>query len=111
MGYALADWIEKNKKGCKVIATCAHPGATNSGLQSRTDAGSFFDRFINGLAVAAGMSPEDGTMGLALAPLKEGASNGDFYGPRAVTGPAELMRVERDWGPGYPEEQLTMMWT
>ena len=39
--YALADYIEK--KGSKVLSLCSHPGATNSGLQSRTQADvSFF---------------------------------------------------------------------
>jgi len=68
--YALADFI-KNKgfEDC-IIATCAHPGATNSGLQSRTAASG-----------CAGHSTPDGCLGLALATLKPGAHNGDFYGP------------------------------
>ena len=57
--YALADFIAA-RDGCSVKALCAHPGATNSGLQSRTQADSYKDRFINALAVVAGQSTEDG---------------------------------------------------
>merc|ERR1712129_676155 len=104
--------IEKNRTGSKVIATCAHPGATNSGLQSHTDANTFLDRFVNGLAVVVGMSTEDGCLGLAMATLKEGASNGDFFGPEPgkATGAADLLPSERILGAGYDSKQLDMLW-
>jgi NAD(P)-dependent dehydrogenase (short-subunit alcohol dehydrogenase family) len=108
--YALADFIQKNKAESNVKAVCAHPGATNSGLQSHTDASSWLDRFINGLAVVAGQSTEDGCLGLALATLKEGVANGDFFGPKFLTGNAVLLPCEREWGAGYNDTQLDMMW-
>lgn len=108
--YALADFIQKQKAGSNVKALCAHPGAVNSGLQSRTDASSWLDRFINGLAVVAGASTEDGCLGLALATLKEGVANGDFFGPKHLTGNAVLLLCEREWGAGYSDDQLAMLW-
>lgn len=45
--YALADVLAQ-KAGNKVKAVCAHPGATNSGLQAHTDAATYMDRLING---------------------------------------------------------------
>jgi len=61
------------------ISTCAHPGATNSGLQSRTAASGFMDNLINGIAACVGTNTADGCLGLALATLKTGAQNGDFF--------------------------------
>ena len=141
--YALADYIEKKKS--KVLSLCAHPGATNSGLQSRTQADvgvlcvanctlgfasllnmhyichtrtharthsqSFMDRFVNGLAVAAGHSTDDGLLGLAYAALKEDVKNGDFFGPEKINGKAVLLPCEREKDPGYPKDQLDMLWT
>eukprot|EP00658_Telonema_sp_P-2_P057922 TRINITY_DN46337_c0_g1_i2.p1 TRINITY_DN46337_c0_g1~~TRINITY_DN46337_c0_g1_i2.p1 ORF type:complete len:173 (-),score=30.28 TRINITY_DN46337_c0_g1_i2:197-715(-) len=108
--YALADYISRRPDNCKVKAVCAHPGATNSGLQSHTDADSYMDRFINGLAVVAGQSIQDGCMPLALATVKPGVQNGDFFGPKELTGPAVLLGSEREWGAGYDQAQLKMLW-
>jgi len=105
--YALADYVDK-KDGCRVKALCAHPGAANSGLQSRTDASSWLDNFINGLAATAGHSTADGCLGLALATVKEGVPNGGFFGPAGVTGNAVLLPSERE--EGYDQEQLAMLW-
>jgi len=105
--YALADYAEK-KGSCRVKALCAHPGATNSGLQSRTDASCWLDNLINGLAAVAGHSTADGCLGLALATVKDGVSNGDFFGPAGVTGNAVLLPSEREQG--YDQEQLRMLW-
>eukprot|EP00418_Pyrodinium_bahamense_P045065 CAMPEP_0179210204 /NCGR_PEP_ID=MMETSP0796-20121207/104839_1 /TAXON_ID=73915 /ORGANISM="Pyrodinium bahamense, Strain pbaha01" /LENGTH=337 /DNA_ID=CAMNT_0020915167 /DNA_START=42 /DNA_END=1052 /DNA_ORIENTATION=+ len=102
--YALADYIDQ--KGSKVKAMCVHPGATNSGLQAHTDAACWLDRFINGLAVVGGQSTDDGMAPLAMATLKEEASNGDFYGPVGLTGETVLLPSEREHEVGYPKEQL-----
>lgn len=107
--YALADFIEsKGLQDC-VIATCAHPGATNSGLQSRTAASGFKDNLINGIAACAGHSTGDGCLGLALATLKPGAQNGDFYGPpnTELVGKAMLLESERQ---KFSREQLNSTW-
>jgi len=106
--YALADVTARS--GGKVKALCAHPGATNSGLQSHTNAASFMDRFVNGLAVVAGQSTEDGCLGLSLAAVKEGVNNGDFFGPKGITGTGCLLPSEREWGAGYDQAQLAMLW-
>jgi len=105
--YALTDYSEK--KGSRVKALCAHPGATNSGLQSRTEASSWLDRFINGLAVVAGQSTADGCLALALATVKEGVSSGDFFGPKHLTGNAVLLKSERE-SDDYDQKELRMIW-
>lgn len=104
--YALQDYIE-SRSGCLVKATCAHPGATNSGLQSRTAGSTWLDNFINGLAAVAGHSADDGCLGLALATLKEGVSNGDFFGPLELTGNAVLLPSEKE---KHGREQLRLLW-
>jgi NAD(P)-dependent dehydrogenase (short-subunit alcohol dehydrogenase family) len=105
--YALADLLE-SRGAHGVKALCAHPGATNSGLQSRTQGSTWLDNFINGLAVVCGQSTDDGCLGLALATLKEGVANGDFFGPAAITGNAVLLPSERS--AHYGETQLQMLW-
>jgi len=107
--YALADTIRNRGLEDYVIATCAHPGATNSGLQSRTAASGFMDNFVNGIAACAGMSTPDGCLGLAFATLKLGAQNGAFYGPPVtqLTGKAALLDSERE---KYDQDQLDLIW-
>eukprot|EP00930_Biecheleria_cincta_P100470 TRINITY_DN92102_c0_g1_i1.p1 TRINITY_DN92102_c0_g1~~TRINITY_DN92102_c0_g1_i1.p1 ORF type:complete len:375 (+),score=74.59 TRINITY_DN92102_c0_g1_i1:172-1296(+) len=107
--YALADMIKnKGVEDC-VIATCAHPGATNSGLQSRTAASCFMDNLINGIAACVGHSTADGCLGLALATVKPGAQNGDFYGPPVteLVGNAVLLSSERE---KFGQDQLDLIW-
>ena len=105
--YALADYCEK--KGARVKALCAHPGATNSGLQARTQGSSWLDNFINGLAVVSGQSTADGCLALALATVQEGAASGDFFGPAMLTGNALLLPNERE-SDGYDQKELQMLW-
>merc|ERR1712039_1111869 len=107
--YALANYLKhKGLQDC-VIATCAHPGATNSGLQSRTAASGFMDNLINGIAACAGHSTGDGCLGLAFASLKPGAQNGDFYGPpnTELVGKAILLESEHD---RIGKQQLDLIW-
>jgi len=107
--YALADFIKNKGLEDYVIATCAHPGATNSGLQSRTAASGFMDNLINGIAACAGHSTADGCLGLALATLKPGAQNGDFYGPpnTEMVGNAVLLGSERE---KFEQDELDLIW-
>jgi len=107
--YALADRIKSQGLEKYVIATCCHPGACNSGLQSRTNAAGFMDNLINGVAATIGHSTADGCLGQALATLKPGAQNGDFYGPPVTqfTGNAVLLKSERE---KYPQDQLDLVW-
>jgi hypothetical protein len=58
--------------------------------------------------VVCGQSTDDGCLGLALATLKEGVANGDFFGPAAITGNAVLLPSERS--AHYGETQLQMLW-
>jgi len=107
--YALADLI--SARGTKVKSLCAHPGACNSGLQSRTEGGSFLDNFINGLAAASGHSTGDGCLGIALGAVKEGVAIGDLFGPTdfgCLKGKAVLSPSERE--ANYSEQQLRMLW-
>lgn len=107
--HALADKIKKADLEAYVIATCAHPGATNSGLQSRTAASGFTDNLINGIAACSGHSTADGCLGLALATLKLGAQNGAFYGPPVteLVGNAALLDSELE---KYDQSQLELIW-
>jgi len=107
--YALADFIKKKGFEDYVIATCAHPGATNSGLQSRTAASTFMDNLINGIAACAGQSTPDGCLGLALATLKPGVQNGGFYGPpnTELVGNAVLLDSERE---KFDGDELDLIW-
>jgi NAD(P)-dependent dehydrogenase (short-subunit alcohol dehydrogenase family) len=104
--YAMADYIKNKGLEQYVIATCAHPGATNSGLQSRTAASGFMDNLINGIAACAGHSTADGCLGLALATLLPGAQNGSFYGPVSMVGNAVLLNSERE---KYDQGQLDLI--
>jgi NAD(P)-dependent dehydrogenase (short-subunit alcohol dehydrogenase family) len=107
--YVLADRIKREGLEESVIATCCHPGATNSGLQSRTNGAGFMDNLINGIAACCGHSTGDGCLGLALATLKPGAESGDFYGPPVteLVGNAVLLKSERE---NYPQDQLDLVW-
>lgn len=105
--YSLAERIDA-RPGCKVKAVCAHPGATNSGLQSRTKGSTYLDNFINGLAGVVGHSTADGVLALAMAALNKDVSNGDFFGPEEVTGKA--VRLPSEKAKDYPPEQLTLLW-
>lgn len=105
--YALADYIKEKGKESDIIATCAHPGASNSGLQSRTAAAGFMDNLINGIAACCGHSTADGCLGIALATLKQGTQNGDFYGPAGMVGNAEKLPSEREQ---IGQAQLDLIW-
>jgi NAD(P)-dependent dehydrogenase (short-subunit alcohol dehydrogenase family) len=105
--YALADYIKKRGVESNVIATCAHPGATNSGLQSRTAAAGFMDNLINGIAACCGHSTADGCLGLASATLKPSAQNGAFYGPLGMVGNAVLLPSELE---KFDKNQLDLIW-
>mmetsp|Transcript_37467 Transcript_37467/g.85175 ORF Transcript_37467/g.85175 Transcript_37467/m.85175 type:complete len:380 (-) Transcript_37467:298-1437(-) len=113
--YALGDLIESLKssgKGGNVKALCAHPGATNSGLQGRTEGEKYMDRLINGLACFTGMSVEDGALGISLATLEEGAGNKDFYGPAEQPACAEKLPCEDDLEDGkYSKEIKSLLWS
>lgn len=108
--YVLADKIKNHNVEDFIIATCAHPGATNSGLQSRTAASGFMDNLVNGIAACVGHSTADGCLGLALATLKPGAQNGSFYGPPVteLVGNSMLLDSEREGR--YDESQLDLIW-
>lgn len=103
--YALADLFESRGSGVKAL--CAHPGASNSGLQSRTGGGAWVDNFINGLAARAGHSTGDGALGISVASCKEGVKNGEFFGPDNLTGTAVLLPSEKE---EYSKENLRLLW-
>lgn len=107
-GYALGDHIEREGEPIKSLV--AHPGATNSGLQSRTDGETYGDRVALGLAVLSGMAPEDGALGITMAVLSETAANKDFFGPDGVTGPPVLLPGEDGEGGKYSVTQKKLLW-
>ncbi|WP_226531852.1 SDR family NAD(P)-dependent oxidoreductase [Microbacterium paraoxydans] len=98
--YALSDRVpaDDRARGIKVLA--AHPGPTNSGLQSKTanDGGTrLLDRYILERTLKVAHSVEDGALGIIRASFDASAEDGQFYGPagNGAPGPAVLLPAER----------------
>ncbi len=94
---------EKRPSGIdqKILALTAHPGPTDSGLQTKTintGGNRLLDRYIIGRTLKAAHSVEDGTSGIARCACGLNVNSGDFYGPvgRGKPGPAVLLPSERD---------------
>jgi len=87
--------------GVDVASLLAHPGLTNTDLQSRTNReggagilGPFFDRMTD----VAGMSPKAGARMQLRAATDPGAKGGQLYGPALASfGPAVVRPVLRRW--------------
>lgn len=77
----------------------AHPGLSNTDLQSTTVAeggGGWMGSASHSLAAATGMSPEQGVRPQLRAATDPGAQGGELYGPRfASNGPAVKLPVLR----------------
>lgn len=103
--YALADKAAEISSGVKVL--CAHPGASDTGLQGKTTiAGGdrYLDRYVLWSTLRNSHSCEDGTMGIATATCQAEVESGAFYGPEGRTGPAVLLPPERN------EENQRILW-
>lgn len=109
--YSLHDHIQNHAAGVtdpeerkallNIKSLCAHPGPTDSGLQSKTaNAGptTFIDRWLLKKTIKEAHSVEDGAMGITICSLQKGVKSLDFYGPIVVgkKGPAKLMEPERN---------------
>jgi NAD(P)-dependent dehydrogenase (short-subunit alcohol dehydrogenase family) len=99
--YALHDFAQAKQVNVKSL--CAHPGATNSGLQTKVKGQGILDNYILNSTLLMAHSTEDGTMGLALAAIGVKSQSGQFYGPgpdefadHGAYGPAMLLPEERD---------------
>ena len=110
--YALADAIAEHRPTYKdkIKSLCAHPGPTDSGLQSKTTkAGGtrFLDKLILWRTLRSAHSVEDGTMGILRASCDPSIQTMDFFGPegRGKAGPAERLPAERD------QDAETLLWT
>jgi NAD(P)-dependent dehydrogenase (short-subunit alcohol dehydrogenase family) len=70
--------------GAAAISLIAHPGLSNTDLQTvsveETDGG-FTQRFFHGLAGSTGMSPAQGALPQLRAATDPDAKGGEFYGP------------------------------
>lgn len=89
--YALRD------KQQTVKSLVCHPGGAATSLASNTAAtggmGTFMQTFLNKFVVQSG---EDGTLGLLTCCCVADVKSGDFYGPKIMTGPANLLPAEDD---------------
>lgn len=106
--YALHDHAAR-RPGNRVKALCAHPGPTDSGLQSKTvSAGgnTLLDCYIIGRTLKQAHSVEDGASGIARCCCEAGVESGSFFGPegRGKAGPAKLLAPERN------AEAETLLW-
>lgn len=98
--YAL-DEHAKERDGNKVKVYCAHPGATDSGLQGKTKTAGgdrWLDRYVLWSTLRIAQTVEDGTCGLARCCCEPDLPSGTFLGPDAKTklAPALLLPPERN---------------
>mmetsp|Transcript_68810 Transcript_68810/g.143704 ORF Transcript_68810/g.143704 Transcript_68810/m.143704 type:complete len:210 (-) Transcript_68810:349-978(-) len=94
--YALRD--RAAAAGSKVKALVAHPGLSATNLQvTTTQDGGMSNSLSNRLMGWMAQSGEDGTCPLLTCVCVPDLKSGDFYGPKGLTGRAELM-------PAAPEE-------
>lgn len=99
--YALDAHLPGEDRSRGIKALCAHPGPTDSGLQSKTAAAGgtqLLDRIILARTMRAAHSVQDGAVGILSASLLPHAESGQFYGPdgRGKAGPTVLLEPERD---------------
>ena len=91
-----------------VKAVVAHPGATLTELQMKTArAGgqSCLDTMILNSTMDNAQSVEDGAMGFVRGCFANNVNNGDFFGPKGIKGPAELLPREDDGPLAGPVDQ------
>lgn len=100
LSYALDDRIPQEFKG-KIKFLTAHPGPTDSGLQSKTintGGNRLLDKYIIRRTLKQAHSVEDGTCGIAICACSPEVNSTDFYGPAGSgkAGEAVLLEPERD---------------
>jgi len=97
--------------GAPAISLIAHPGLSNTDLQTvsvRETGGGLSQRFFHGLAGATGMSPEQGARPQLRAATDPRARGGEFYVPLFVNnGPAVRKPVLRRIG---LESAIARLW-
>ncbi len=97
--------------GVTAIALSAHPGLTNSDLQSTTVAeggGGFLGPFFHRLTGLVGMSTRDGARPQLRAAVDPGAKGGEYYAPRwGMNGPA----VSRGYRDRNFDQAIADLWT
>lgn len=98
--YALEDRVPEDLKG-KIKFLTAHPGPTDSGLQSKTiiaGGNRWLDKYIIRRTLKAAHSVEDGTSGIAICTCAQNVKSGEFYGPagEGKAGESVLLPAERD---------------
>jgi NAD(P)-dependent dehydrogenase (short-subunit alcohol dehydrogenase family) len=99
--YTLDDRVPASDVRAGIKIVCAHPGPTDSGLQSKTAAAGgtrLLDRLILKQTPKVAHSVEDGSLGNLTASIAPAVASADFYGPagRRKPGPAVLLPPERD---------------
>lgn len=85
--FAIGLQGELEKRGLKAQSLAAHPGLSNTNLQTHTVAqggGGRAGRFFQWLAARTGMSPARGALPQLRAATDPNANGGEFYGPRFV---------------------------
>lgn len=99
--FALGLQRQFEKAGVRAASLAAHPGLSNTNLQSHAVAEGGSGRagpFFHALAARTGMSPEAGARPQLRAATDPSASGGQFYGPLfGNNGPAVRRPVLRRW--------------
>lgn len=96
--------------GSRASSLIAHPGLSNTDLQSRSveENGDSTARFFHMLASKTGMDPADGALPQLRAATDPGARGGEFYGPLWVnTGPPVKKPILRKIG---LDRAVTRLW-
>ena len=81
---ALADKLKA--AGSKVKCLVAHPGYATTNLQSTSTSMGAIITSLGAMAMA--QTAEDGTLGILVCSLQPDMANGEYYGPKGMTGPA-----------------------
>jgi len=102
---------ELDKAGVNAASLIAHPGLSDTGLQTvsvQQSGGGASQRFFLQLSRRTGMSPADGALSQLRAATDPAAKNGEFFGPLLVnTGPPVAKPVLRRFG---MDKAITTLW-
>jgi hypothetical protein len=93
--FAIGLQREFEERGLKAESLCAHPGLSNTNLQTHTmeqGSGGLMGSISMWMAKHTGMSPEDGVRSQLRAATDPNAKGGEFYGPLWVNNGAPVRK-------------------
>jgi NAD(P)-dependent dehydrogenase (short-subunit alcohol dehydrogenase family) len=104
--YALDDKIQA--KGSKVKALVAHPGLAATNLQVTTTQEGGMGSGLTNMLMSQSQSAEDGTAGIVMCCCARDVASRQFYGPKAATGAAEVLKED---GKHAAQEYRDLLWS